>query len=143
MTGFLASRLILFLVSEPDNRFCQVCDGSSGYSGSTISVHGGVNKINCSLRCRALPECQLASYSEATRTCTLMTNVTQICSETTTDIQLMDENDIDPIIPTTVATTTEISINDTASTESATSGSSNSGLDTFSNKHLIYLAPFG
>ena len=60
-----------------------------------------------------------------------MTNVTQICSETTKDIQLMDENDIDPIIPTTVATTTEISINDTASTESATSGSSNSGLDSF------------
>ena len=114
--------ILFFFLPEPSNRFCQVCDGSSGYgySGITIAVHYGETKIRCSLRCRSLPECQLASYSETTRTCTLMTNVTQSCTERTGDIQMMDENDIDPIIPTTAATTTESQINDTASTESST-----------------------
>ena len=48
---------------------------------------------------------------------------------------MMDENDIDPIIPTTAATTTESQINDTASTESSTNSTrgasmSSSGVST-------------
>ena len=112
--------------SAPSNRFCQVCDGSSGYSGITLAVYEGETKIRCSLRCRSLPECQLASYSEATETCKLLTNVTQECREATTDIQLMEENDIN------IPSTTESSINVTASKETLKSTSMSNGVNVLS-----------